>query len=155
MISLGKESEFRMANIFLKNIRKTISSFQPNIIHVHHPFWLGSLGLFIGRMKKIPVVFTYHTRLEHYAHFVPLPTRLFRNLISHTLIRRFAHKCDGIIVPTNSVEKCLHMILVETPCFVQPTGIDDVVNDGYNGFKTPEQSLLWRKKFSNLWKIKH
>ncbi|WP_322570447.1 glycosyltransferase [Rhodohalobacter sp.] len=124
LISFGKESEFRMANIFLKKIRNTVYAFKPDIIHVHHPFWMGSLGLFIARWKKIPAVFTYHTRLEHYAHFVPLPTRLFRNLISHLLIRRFANKCDGIIVPTNSVEKYLHMIGVETPCFVQSTGIE-------------------------------
>nr|WP_269079101.1 glycosyltransferase [Marinobacter similis] len=73
---------------------------------------------------KVPAIYTYHTRLEHYAHFVPLPGMLFRNLISHALIKRFANKCDGVIVPTYSTEEYLRMIGVKTPTYVQPTGIE-------------------------------
>src|SRR5699024_10509740 len=46
------------------------------------------------------------------------------NLISHALIRRFANKCDGVIVPTYSTEEYLRMIGVKTPIFIQPTGIE-------------------------------
>ena len=49
---------------------------------------------------------------------------LFRNLISHALIKRFANRCDGVIVPTYSTEEYLRMIGVTTPTFVQPTGIE-------------------------------
>jgi hypothetical protein len=71
MLTMGKNREFRMANIFLSHIRKRVRGFKPDIIHLHHPFWLGSLGMFVARRLNIPVVYTYHTRLEHYAHFVP------------------------------------------------------------------------------------
>jgi glycosyltransferase involved in cell wall biosynthesis len=121
---MGAKREFRLANIFLGRIRKRVRAFAPDIIHLHHPFWLGSLGLFVARRLKVPAIYTYHTRLEHYAHFVPLPGMLFRNLISHTLIKRFSNKCDGVIVPTYSTEEYLRMIGVKTPTFVQPTGIE-------------------------------
>lgn len=124
LLAVGKKREFRMANIFLRRLRQQVRAFKPDIIHVHHPFWLGSLGLFMGRRLRVPVVYTYHTRLEHYAHFVPLPGMLFRNLISHALIKRFSNKCDGVIVPTYSTEEYLRMIGVKTPTFVQPTGIE-------------------------------
>ncbi|OEY65471.1 glycosyltransferase [Marinobacter sp. X15-166B] len=124
LLTLGAKREFRMANIFLSRIRRAVRSFKPDIIHVHHPFWLGTLGLFIARRLNVPAVYTYHTRLEHYAHFVPLPGSLFRNLISHELIRHFANKCDAVIVPTDSTEEYLRMIGVKTPSFVQPTGIE-------------------------------
>ncbi|PCC99782.1 glycosyltransferase [Halopseudomonas pelagia] len=124
LLSLGSRQEFRLANIFAPRIYRQIKQFRPDIIHLHHPIWIGSLGLFIGRRLGVPVVYTYHTRLEHYAHFVPLPGNLFRNLISHSLIKRFANKCDGIVVPTYSAEEYLRMIGVKTPTFVQPTGID-------------------------------
>ncbi len=55
---------------------------------------------------------------------MPLPGNLFRNLISHELIKRFANKCDGVIVPTYSTEEYLRMIGVKSPTFVQPTGIE-------------------------------
>lgn len=124
MLSMGARSEFRMANIFLARIRRAVRAFRPDVIHIHHPFWLGSLGLFMARVLGVPAVYTYHTRLEHYAHFVPLPGLLFRNLISHALIKRFASRCDGVIVPTYSTEEYLRMIGVKTPTYVQPTGIE-------------------------------
>ncbi|KMQ76064.1 glycosyltransferase [Marinobacter subterrani] len=124
LLAMGEDREFRLANIFLGRIRKRLRAFKPDIIHLHHPFWLGSLGLFVARRLKVPAIYTYHTRLEHYAHFVPLPGMLFRNLISHALIKRFANKCDGVIVPTYSTEEYLRMIGVKTPTFVQPTGIE-------------------------------
>lgn len=124
LLTMGAKREFRLANIFLRSIRKQVRAFSPDIIHLHHPIWLGSLGLFMARRLKVPAIYTYHTRLEHYAHFVPLPGLIFRNLISHALIKRFANKCDGIIVPTDSTEEYLRMIGVKTPTFVQPTGIE-------------------------------
>ncbi|NWO04124.1 MAG: glycosyltransferase [Alteromonadaceae bacterium] len=124
LVAMGSNREFRVANIFLRRVRKRVRCFRPDIVHLHHPFWLGSLGLFIARCLKIPAVYTYHTRLEHYAHFVPLPGMLFRNLISHALIKHFANRCDGVIVPTYSTEEYLRMIGVTTPTFVQPTGIE-------------------------------
>ncbi|AXS82948.1 glycosyltransferase [Marinobacter sp. Arc7-DN-1] len=124
LLAMGEKREFRLANIFLGRIRKRVRAFAPDIIHLHHPFWLGSLGLFVARRLKVPAIYTYHTRLEHYAHFVPLPGMLFRNLISHALIKRFSNKCDGVIVPTYSTEEYLRMIGVKTPTFVQPTGIE-------------------------------
>lgn len=124
LLTMGGKREFRLANIFLRRIRKRLRAFKPDIIHLHHPFWLGSLGLFVARRMKIPAVYTYHTRLEHYAHFVPLPGMLFRNLISHELIKRFANKCDAVIVPTYSIEEYLRMIGVKVPTYVQPTGIE-------------------------------
>lgn len=124
LFSFGENREFRLANIFLPRLQKRVRAFKPDLVHLHHPFWLGSLGLFSARRLNIPAVYTYHTRLEHYAHFVPLPGMLFRNLISHALIKRFANKCDGVIVPTYSTEEYLRMIGVKTPTFVQPTGIE-------------------------------
>lgn len=124
LLAMGEKREFRLANIFLARIRKQLRAFKPDIIHLHHPIWLGSLGLFVARRLKVPAVYTYHTRLEHYAHFVPLPGNLFRNLISHELIKHFANKCDGVIVPTYSTEEYLRMIGVKSPTFVQPTGIE-------------------------------
>lgn len=124
LLALDKSGDFRIANIFTPRIRRHLSAFKPDIIHLHHPFWLGSIGLWMARRLNIPAIYTYHTRLEHYAHFVPIPGRLFRHLISHWLIRRFANKCDGVIVPTWSAEEYLRLVGVKVPTCVQPTGIE-------------------------------
>ncbi|MFW5801462.1 MAG: glycosyltransferase, partial [Spirochaeta sp.] len=122
--SIGENGQFRLANIFSRGITRALKEFQPDLVHLHHPVWLGWIGLIRARMLRLPTVFTYHTRLEHYAHFVPLPGPLFRNLISHAAIRGFANRCTGVIVPTDSASEYLRMIGVTSPVYVHPTGID-------------------------------
>lgn len=124
LFAFGDKSEFRFANIFSGYVRKKVKQFKPDIIHAHHPFWIGSVGVYMARRLKVPVVYTYHTRLEHYAHFVFLPGSLFRNIIAHFLVRRFANKCDSVIVPTQSTEEYLRLIGVKSTIYVQPTGIE-------------------------------
>ena len=115
LMAFGEKREFRLTNPFSARFRRCLREFKPDVIHVHHPFWLGSMGLWMGRRLKVLVIYTYHTRLEHYAHFVPLPGALFRNLISHYLIKHFSNRCQGVIVPTYSAEEYLRMIGVKTP----------------------------------------
>jgi glycosyltransferase involved in cell wall biosynthesis len=124
LLPIGRQGDLRLANIFSVRLYRGVLGFRPDLIHVHHPFWLGSAGRFLARRLGIPVVYTYHTRLEHFAHSVPLPGPLFRNLVSHALVRRFANRCDAIVVPTESAEEYLRIIGVKRPIFVQPTGID-------------------------------
>ncbi|MCG5509907.1 glycosyltransferase [Ectothiorhodospira lacustris] len=123
-LAWGEGGSFRLANPLSLRLFREARAFRPDIIHVHHPFWLGSLGLWLGRRLKVPVVYTYHTRLEHFAHYVPVPGLLFRNLISHYLVERFGSKCDGVIVPTLSTEEYLHVIGVRSQILVKPTGVD-------------------------------
>jgi glycosyltransferase involved in cell wall biosynthesis len=113
-----------VSNIFLPRIYRSVSGFKPDVIHVHHPYWLGSVGLFIAGRMGVPVVYTYHTRLDRFDHAVPIPGALFRNFISHAMVRHFCNKCDGVVVPTESAEYYLRMIGVRRPLFVLPTGID-------------------------------
>lgn len=124
LLPLSGKSEFKIANIFTPRMWREVKQFAPDIIHVHHPFWLGWVGQVLGRMIGVPVVYTYHTRLEHYAHYVPLPGPLFRNVVAHTLVKRFANRCDAVIVPTSSAEEYLRTIGVRKPVHVQPTGIE-------------------------------
>ncbi|WP_339868212.1 glycosyltransferase [Pseudohongiella nitratireducens] len=124
LLPLPGTKEFKVANIFTPRIWREVKQFAPDIIHVHHPFWLGWVGQLLGRMLRVPVIYTYHTRLEHYAHYVPLPGPLFRNVVAHTMIRRFANRCNAVIVPTSSAEEYLRTIGVRRPVLVQPTGIE-------------------------------
>ncbi len=141
----GVGKAFRLANIFSPCLYRRILAFRPDIIHVHHPFWLGSAGLWLGRLLRVPVIYTYHTRLEHYAHNVPLPVPLFRNLISHALVKRFANKCNAVVVPTQAAEEYLRMIGVKRPIFVLPTGIE------YERFQSvPDQSVADLRAALNL-----
>ncbi len=114
-------------NVYNKEIEKEFKKHNFDIVHTHHPFLLGSKGLSLARKHEKPAVFTYHTRLEKYAHYIPgffFIRRLFENRISHFMIKRFANKCDGIFAPTDSTREYLRKVGVRSNIKIMPTGID-------------------------------
>lgn len=119
-----KPFDFPIVNIFSPQIEKTFLSQNFDVIHVHHPFWMGSKGLELGNKYGLPVILTYHTRLEKYAHNLPFLKQTFETIVSHKLIKIFSQKCDAIIAPTNSAKEYLANIGVSRHKTVMPTGVD-------------------------------
>jgi glycosyltransferase involved in cell wall biosynthesis len=35
-----------------------------DLVHVHHPFYIGSFARFITKIKNIPLIFSYHSRYD-------------------------------------------------------------------------------------------
>lgn len=102
---------------------RSIKKYAPDIIHVHHPFLLGTVAGRVGRYCKIPVVFTYHTLYELYAHYVPLPQILTQKVIRF-LVKRFCFLVDGIIAPSRAVQQQVCFIKA-VPTIVLPSALDD------------------------------
>ena len=127
LLSLCLDS-FPVANIFSRKVKSEFKKCSCELVHLHHPFWLGKKGLHLARKKKIPVVFTYHTRLEHYTHYIPLPGTALKNLVAHFVIKQFANRCDAIITPSASTEEYLRNLGVSALIETIPTGIS---LDGY------------------------
>ena len=96
--------------------------FQFDIIHTHTPFILGMVGLRWAESHDIPIVSTYHTLYDRYAHYIPiLPRRYVRfRIAKHTnfYYNRVAH----VITPTDASEKWLLRHSVFSPTTVIPTG---------------------------------
>ncbi len=94
-----------------------------DVVHVHHPFLLGEVGLRMARQHRLPLVFTYHTQYENYTHYVPVDHSIAREtIIRHT--REFCNLCDLVIAPSCDIEKMLHDRGVDTGIEVLPSGIE-------------------------------
>jgi len=113
-----------VANIFSGKIGRAFREFGCDLVHVHHPLWLGRKGMWLAKKHDIPLVFTYHTRLERYIHNIPIPGKLFKVIGAHYLIRNFANKCQAIITPTTSTEEYLRNLGVSSIVETIPTGVD-------------------------------
>jgi len=119
--------EFSVTNIFSPQIRKDFEAEDFDVVHCHHPFWLGGKGRRLAEKNDIPLVFTYHTRLEKYAHYVPnilFARKFFANRLSHFLIRNFANKADAVFAPTESTKNYLRNVGVSRYIKIMPTGVD-------------------------------
>lgn len=100
-----------------------LRQFQPDVVHVHHPFALGGTALRISSARGVPLIFTHHTMYEKYTHYIPGDSlRLKRYVVS--LVRGYCNYCDAVIAPSDSVATLLRSRGVETPISVIPTGVE-------------------------------
>ncbi len=120
----SKFNNLPISNRFSPKIKKAFKEFEPDIVHLHHPFWMGRKGLRLAKKYNLPVIYTYHTRFEKYAHYAIISSTIFRTVVAHYMVKRFADRCDGIIVPTYSTEEYLRNLGVSTLVETIPTGID-------------------------------
>lgn len=93
-----------------------------DVIHTHTPFTIGFVGLRWGESHGIPVVSTYHTLYDRYAHYIPFfPRRYIRfKIAKHTNF--YYNSVAHVITPSKAALKWLRRHSVDTPATVIPTG---------------------------------
>lgn len=123
--------------------------FKPDIVHVHHPFLLGVSAMRIARLLRIPVVFTYHTMYEAYAHYIPFPVVFTRSLIKKRAIT-FCNKIDVVFAPSNAIAQDIAHCGVSKPVTVIPSAIKSnfLQNDFEIKSKKESFSLLVVSRFT-------
>lgn len=94
-----------------------------DVIHAHSPFVTGWMGVRYARRYGIPIVYTYHTQLEEYAHYLPFEETATRRAAT-TLTRGFANSADAVIVPTPAMRDRLRAVGVTSVVEIVPSGID-------------------------------
>jgi 1,2-diacylglycerol 3-alpha-glucosyltransferase len=94
-----------------------------SVIHVHSPFVTGWMGLRYARRYGIPLVYTYHTQLEAYAHYIPFERNATR-FAATQLTRTFSNLADAVIVPTDAMAQRLREVGVGVRIEIVPSGID-------------------------------
>jgi glycosyltransferase involved in cell wall biosynthesis len=102
----------------LKSVIKELS-----IVHVHSPFVTGWMGMRYARRYGMPLVYTYHTQLEAYAHYIPFEPHATRFAASQ-LTRTFANLADAVVVPTPAMALRLRELGVTVRIEIVPSGID-------------------------------
>lgn len=146
----NKKFDMPVADVFSKDVKTKFVELGIDIVHVHHPFWMGAKGVSLAKLIGIPSVFTYHTRYEEYLHNIPLSdlfiskkvnrkhsssgTFVMKNYLKYKVIPKYVNhfikKCSAIIFPTESMRQWVGDI--ETPYYVLPTGLSDdayILND--------------------------
>ncbi|MBS1713362.1 MAG: glycosyltransferase [Armatimonadetes bacterium] len=96
-----------------------------DIVHTHTPFTVGMVGLRWAQSLEIPVVATYHTHYDKYAHYVPFfPKRYLRYKIAkHTNF--YYGSVDQVVTPSEASKRWLKRHSVKRPITVVPTGVPE------------------------------
>ena len=118
-VPAGTYPEFTLAVPWAPRFARLVQSLDLDVYHAHHPFLLGPAARRWARRAGRPLVFTYHTRYEKYAHYVPL-TRPLVEAAAVRLSTRFASRADAVVAPSMLVHEHLRRRGVTTPISVVP-----------------------------------
>jgi len=84
--------------------KKVITEFNPDIVHIHHPFLLSSQAIMYGKKLGIPKILTLHTQYEQYAYYIaPIPEIITQEVIK-IVVPNLAYKIDCITTPSASMK---------------------------------------------------
>ncbi len=103
-------------------LANAVAALRLDVFHAQHPLLLGGAAARWARRSKRPLVFTYHTHYDRYAHYVPGPSRL----VARAAVRQavaFANKADLVIAPAPAVARTLRAQGVRSPVAIVPTGV--------------------------------
>ncbi len=103
----------------------TVNGLKPDVIHSQHLVVMGNVAVNFARELKAPMVFTFHTLYEEFAHkYVPIAQDLAGAVMDEVVARYLTH-CTHIIAPTPSIRSMiLKKYEVDAPVTVIPTPVD-------------------------------
>ncbi len=119
-----------------------ISQSRLQVVHTHHPFWLGEVGWMWARIRKIPLVYTFHTQYEQYCHYLKLPQAPLR-AATRWAVQSFARRCNLIIAPSPAIREVMHDLGIKTWTETLPNAIDLERFQGRRDRRALRQQLGW------------
>lgn len=135
-VSLPGRPEYQVSVGMSPRVIDELDRFQPTIIHIATPDLLGLQALAYARIRKIPVVASYHTHFSSYLSFYHL-TRL--EGLAWAYLRWFYKKCEHVYVPSRSMAKVLSDRGIEKGVELWPRGVDITM------FHPGKRSMDWRR----------
>ena len=136
-VALPLRSEFRLALGLTPAIREDIRRFNPNLVHLSTPDWLGTAALRFARKLRVPVVASMHTRFETYLQYYGLGA-----LRSWAWRRQgaFYRACDRVLVPNRATADVVESMGVPPGKLrIWSRGVD------HRTFSPTRRDLEWRR----------
>lgn len=96
-----------------------------DVVHVHHPSLSGRLALRYCKPRRIPIVYTNHTRYDLYYHaYLPWMPDMLGEAFFRTFVPMFCRGVDMVIAPSAGLRDVLVSLGVDVDIEVVPNGID-------------------------------
>ncbi len=92
--------EYRIPTGLGRRVRRDLEKFAPNIVHLSSPDPMGHAALRWAQDNDVPVLASVHTRFETYPRYYNMA---FLEPLILRLLRRFYHRCDALVAPSQSM----------------------------------------------------
>ncbi len=124
--------DYAAAMPFSRRASRTLQQVEFDLVHTHHPLWVGVWGALYARRHRLPLVATMHTHYELFARYVPLPQGLVKAYLRRR-IRRYCNRCHLVTTPAPSNARRLVKLGVKVPVEVVPNPIDPAPFEAADG----------------------
>ena len=98
---------------FSAKLSRLVPKMSLELIHSHHPILVGGTAAAFARRQQIPLVYTFHTQIEQYTHYVPFFNQETVKDAARNKVSRYLAKCDLIICPSSSIRELIDSYDVE------------------------------------------
>lgn len=123
-LELKKLYGYRLAGFFYPEGLAILRSLKLDVIHINSEAGIGWFAKISALALKLPVVYTYHTMIEDYTHYVNRGHFVY---YSQSIINRysrfFGETCTELISPSHKTKDALRRYGVDTHISIVPTGI--------------------------------
>jgi glycosyltransferase involved in cell wall biosynthesis len=124
--------DYSVAMPFSPRIFHTLKKVRFDLVHTHHPLWVGQWGARYARRTRTPLITTIHTHYELFASVVPVLEPLIKMYLRVNL-RRYCNRCDVVTTPAASNQQRLQSAGVIRPVLVVPNPVRVAVFEKGNG----------------------
>ena len=136
-------SDYRLALGLPRKPRAQLAAFDPHLVHIATPDYMGSQALLWAQARDIPVVTSFHTHFGAYLKYFVSYHKFYRmDLLENTAWRYgrwFYSKCRHIFVPTLSIAVELRERGISNGLRLWSRGVDA------DAFHPSNRSIRWRR----------
>jgi glycosyltransferase involved in cell wall biosynthesis len=136
-IPIPGRSEYRMPVSLPGRVRRDLESFNPNVVHVSSPDFVGHRAVSWARQHKVAAVASVHTRFDTYLAYYHLQSL---EPLARGIMRRLYRRCELVLAPAESTAAILRAQRMNRDIMIWGRGVD---RDQFN----PERrDLGWRRR---------
>ena len=135
-IPIPGRSEYRLPISLPARVRRDLAQFNPNVVHVSSPDFVGHRAVTWARRHKIAAVASVHTRFDTYLAYYHLQAL---EPLARDIMRRFYHRCEVVLAPAESTAAILRAQRMNRDITIWGRGVDrDQFNPG-------RRDMEWRR----------
>lgn len=135
-VSIPGRPEYRFPLGLTREVRKDLSDFAPNIVHISSPDRAARRAVAWARRRGIPVVASIHTRFETYLSYYHL--QLLEPAV-RAYMRNLYRKCDALLAPAESTAAVLRAQRMNRNIYIWTRGVDR------QQFNPERRDMAWRR----------
>lgn len=123
-LELDRSVEFPVPIPYSAKLARLVPKMGLDLIHSHHPILVGATAAGFARKLRLPLIYTFHTQIEQYTHYVPFFSHETVREAARAKVGRYLAKCELVICPSSTIRDYIDSYGAHTRVVTLPNAID-------------------------------